>query len=142
MSILGDAKAKAQGAVQSVMKKAVEAAPDSWLPGGRPDPLIRRQHGHIGQPVSRLDGRVKVKGNARFAAEFAVEGLTYAALAFSTVAKGRIVTLDTSAAEAAPGVVLVVTHRNMPRLKTPPLFMTAPKAASGDDRNRCKSWSQ
>ncbi len=133
MSIVGDAKAKAQGAVQSVMKKAIEIAPDTWLPGGRPDPLIRRQHGHIGQPVSRLDGRVKVKGSARFAAEVQMEGLTYAALAYSTIAKGRISALDTAAAETAPGVVLVVTHHNMPRLQTPPLFMTAPKAGSGDD---------
>lgn len=133
MSIFGDAKVAVQGAVQSVMKKAVEVAPDTWLPGGRPDPLIRRQHGHVGQPVSRLDGRVKVKGSARFAAEVRMDGLTYAALAYSTIAKGRITELDTAAAEAAPGVVLVVTHRNMPRLNKPPLFMTQPKAASGDD---------
>lgn len=133
MSILGDAKAKAQGAVQGVIKKAVELAPDAWMPGGRPDPLIRQQHGNIGQPVSRLDGRVKVKGAARFAAEVQMPGLTYAALAYSAIPKGRVTAIDTSAAAAAPGVVLVMTHQNMPRLKQPPLFMTAPKAASGDD---------
>ena len=133
MSILGDAKQTAQSAVQGVMKKAVELAPDAWMPGGRPDPLIRRQHGNIGQPVSRLDGRVKVKGAARFAAEFPMDGMTYAALAFSTVPKGRIASLDIAAAQAAPGVVFVMTHDNMLKLNTPPLFMTAPKAASGDD---------
>ena len=133
MSILGDAKAAAQGAVQSVVKKAIEVAPDTWLPGGRPDPLIRRQHGHVGQPVSRIDGRVKVEGKARFAAEVRMDGVTYAALAYSTIPKGRIAALDIAAAEAAPGVVLVLTHHNMPRLKKPPLFMTAPKAGSGDD---------
>ena len=133
MSILGDAKATVQGAAQAVMKKAVEIAPDAWIPGGQSDPLIRQKHGHVGQPVSRLDGRVKVMGKAHFAAEVHMDGLTYAALAYSTIPRGRIVTIDTAAAEAAPGIVLVMTHHTMPRLKAPPLFMTAPKAASGDD---------
>ena len=121
-----------QDAAKAVMKKAIELAPDSWLPGGAPDPLIRHQHGQIGTPVSRLDGPLKVKGAARFAAEIPLEGMVYASLAYSSIAKGRIVAIDTNAAEAAPGVVLVMTHMNAPRLKPPPLFMTAEKAASGD----------
>ena len=132
MSVVGDLKAKAQGAVQSVMKTAIEHAPDGWIPGGVPDPLIRAKHGLIGSPVSRIDGPLKVKGAARFAAEFPLDGMVYAALAHSTIAKGRIASLDTAAAEAAPGVVLVMTYQNAPRLKPPPAFMTAPKAASGD----------
>ena len=95
----------------------------------------------IGTPVSRLDGPLKVRGEARFAAEFPMEGMVYASLAYSTVAKGRIATLDTSAAEAAPGVVLVMTHRNVPPMAVLPVFGSAPKAASltghpvmGDDR--------
>ena len=47
-----------QGAVQAVMKKAVALAPDSWMPGGKPDPLIRHKHGadrHAG--VARSTGR-------------------------------------------------------------------------------------
>ena len=133
MSILEQAGKAAQSAAQGLMKKAVELAPDSWIPGGKPDPLIRQQHGHIGKPVSRLDGPLKVKGAARFAAEFAPEGMVYAAVAFSTIARGRIATLETAAAEAAPGVVLVMTHRNAPRLQPMPLFMTAAKAVGGDD---------
>ena len=96
------------------------------MPGGRPDPLIARKHGVIGTPVSRLDGPLKVQGRARFAAELPMDGMVYAALAYSTVAKGRIATLDTGAAEAAPGVVLVMTHKNAPRMKAPPLFMLEP----------------
>ena len=46
---------KMQGAVQAVMEKAVEAAPDRWIPGGTPDPLIATP-GSIGQAISRLDG--------------------------------------------------------------------------------------
>ena len=120
-------------AVQVVMKKAVELVPDAWVPGGTPDPLIEHSHGLIGAPISRLDGPLKVRGAARFAAEVPVDGLVYAALAHSTVARGRLRTLDTSAAEAAPGVVLVMTHRNAPRMKPAPVFLTGAKAAGGDD---------
>ena len=133
MSILNEAKQAAQAAVQTVTRKGVEVAPDAWMPGGRPDPLIRRQHGLIGAPVSRIDGPLKVQGAARFAAEFPLDGMVYAALAYSTIAKGRIASLDTSAAEAAPGVVLVMTHHNAPRMKPMPLFLTAEKAAGGNN---------
>jgi xanthine dehydrogenase YagR molybdenum-binding subunit len=119
-------------AVQAVMKKAVEHAPDSWLPGGSPDPLIDERHGLIGTSISRVDGALKVTGTATFAAEFPMQGLLYAALVYSTVPRGRIASLDTTAAEAAPGVVRVMTHRNAPKLNPPPAFMTAPKAAAGD----------
>ena len=125
MSVISDA-------AQAVMKKAVELAPDSLIPGGRPDPLIRHKHGLIGAPVSRIDGPLKVKGAARFAAEIEMEGMVYAALAFSTVPRGRITRLDTAEAEAAPGVVLVMTHLNAPKMTPPPAFMTAPKAVGGD----------
>jgi xanthine dehydrogenase YagR molybdenum-binding subunit len=109
-------------------KAAIRLAPESWLPGGTPDPLIHK-HGALGKPVTRVDGALKVMGKARFAAEVKLAGLTYAALAYSTVARGHIEHMDTAAAEAAPGVVLVMTHRNAPRLKPPPLFMTQAKAA-------------
>ena len=120
-------------AAKTVMKKALALAPDSWIPGGTPDPLIRHKHGLVGSPVSRLDGRLKVTGAAPFAAEFPLAGMVYAALAFSTIAKGRIATLDTTAAEALSGVVLVMTYRNAPRMKPLPYFMQAPKAAAGDN---------
>jgi xanthine dehydrogenase YagR molybdenum-binding subunit len=133
MSILNDAKQAVQGAAQAAVAKAVALAPDSWIPGGAPDPLVRHKHGHIGQPVSRLDGRLTVMGAAAFAAEVPMENMVYAAIAYSTIAKGRIVELDTRAAEKAPGVVLVMTHRNAPRMQPPPLFLTAEKAAAGDN---------
>ncbi|WP_428485711.1 xanthine dehydrogenase family protein molybdopterin-binding subunit [Rhodopila sp.] len=133
MSIVENAKAAAQGAAQTVMKKAIELAPDSWLPGGKPDPLIRNKHGLIGAPISRIDGPLKVQGKAKFAAEFPLQGMVYAAVAFSTMPKGRIAALDTGAAEAAPGVVLVMTYRNAPRMQPMPLFLTSEKAAGGDN---------
>ena len=120
-------------AAQAAMKKAIQIAPDAWMPGGAPDPLIRQKHGLIGTPVSRLDGPQKVSGVARFAAEFPIENMVYAALKYSTVAKGRLQELETAAAEAAPGVVLVMTHHNAPRMKPAPAFMSNEKAAAGDD---------
>ena len=133
MKVVEDAKQAVQGAASAVMAKAVQMAPDSWMPGGKPDPLIRAQHGHIGRPVSRVDGPVKVRGAAPYAAEFPLDGMLYASLVFSTVAKGTISALDTTAAEAAPGVALVMSYRNAPRMKPMPLFMTAEKACGGND---------
>jgi xanthine dehydrogenase YagR molybdenum-binding subunit len=105
------------------------------VPEGKagPDPLARTKHGLIGAQVSRLDGPLKVRGDARFAAEYVMEGMVYAALRYSTVARGRITRLDTNAAEAAAGVVLVMTYRNAPQMQPPPLFLTSPKAAGGSD---------
>jgi len=122
-----------QEAVQAVVKKAIAVAPDAWMPGSKPDPLLAHRTGLIGAPISRLDGPLKVQGQARFAAEFPMEGMVYAALVYSTVPRGRIVTLDTLAAQAASGVVLVMTHENAPRMKPMPLFMSKDKAAGGDD---------
>jgi xanthine dehydrogenase YagR molybdenum-binding subunit len=133
MSIFEDAKQTAQGLIQAGMAKAVAMAPDSWIPGGHPDPLIFEKHGHVGKSVSRLDGPLKVSGKAPFAAEFPLEGMVYAALVYSTIAKGRIAAIDTAAAEAADGVVLVMTYRNAPRLQPPPLFLSHQKASSGDE---------
>lgn len=121
-----------QDAVQAVMKTAIGYAPESWLPGGKPDPLIHK-HGALGQPVSRIDGPLKVQGKAKFAAEFRMPGMVYAALAHARIARGRIAGLDTTEAEAAPGVVLVMTHRNAPRLKPTPVFLTSAKAAGPSD---------
>ena len=120
-------------AAQSVIKKAIQIAPDAWMPGASPDPLIRQKHGLIGTSVSRLDGPQKVSGTARFAAEFPMESMVYAALQYSTIVRGKIQELDTAAAEAAPGVVLVMTYRSAPRMKPAPPFMSSAKAASGDD---------
>jgi xanthine dehydrogenase YagR molybdenum-binding subunit len=70
----------------------------------------------IGQPISRVDGRQKVTGEATYAAEFRAPGLAHSAIVRSTVANGRIASIDITGAERAPGVVAVLTHRNAPRL--------------------------
>jgi xanthine dehydrogenase YagR molybdenum-binding subunit len=73
--------------------------------------------GIIGKPVSRVDGRLKVTGGARYAAEFDPgRQVAYAVIVDSTIPKGRIAALDARDAEAAPGVLAVITHLNAPRL--------------------------
>lgn len=121
-----------QGASQELMMKAVALGPDNWVQGEKSDPLIQDQHDYIGKSVSRIDGLLKVSGSAPFAAEFPMERMVYAAIAFSTIAKGRLAEIDIAAAEAAPGVVVVMTHRNAPRLKPLPVMLSKPRAASPD----------
>jgi xanthine dehydrogenase YagR molybdenum-binding subunit len=70
----------------------------------------------IGQPVSRVDGRQKVTGSAKYAAEFVAPALAHAAIVRSTIGSGRIASIDSAAAERASGVLAVLTHRNAPRL--------------------------
>jgi xanthine dehydrogenase YagR molybdenum-binding subunit len=65
---------------------------------------------------------LKVRGRARFAAEVPFQNLAYAALTCSTIAKGRITSIDAAEAKSAPGVLLVLTHENAPKLKDPNLF--------------------
>jgi xanthine dehydrogenase YagR molybdenum-binding subunit len=74
----------------------------------------------IGQPIARIDGRLKVTGGARYTADIPLADATHAAIVSSTIANGRTVSIDTSVAEKAPGVLGVFTHRNMPRMKPTP----------------------
>ncbi len=74
----------------------------------------------VGQPISRVDGRLKVTGDARYTADIRLEALVHAAIVYSTIANGRTVSIDTTAAENAPGVLAVLTHKNMPRMKALP----------------------
>jgi xanthine dehydrogenase YagR molybdenum-binding subunit len=73
---------------------------------------------HSGMPVSRVDGRAKVTGQARYAAEHEAPGLRYGVVVSGTIARGRITAIDTEAARAVPGVVEVLTHLNRPRMRS------------------------
>ena len=68
----------------------------------------------IGTPTSRVDGRAKVTGHAKYAAEFNAPDLVHGAVVSSTITKGRIAHIDVSHALAFPGVLDVVTHDNRP----------------------------
>ena len=66
----------------------------------------------IGTPTSRVDGRAKVTGTAKYAAEFTAPDLAYGVVVNSTMPRGRIVGIDTSRALAVAGVIDVLTHKN------------------------------
>ena len=87
----------------------------------------------VGSSVSRVDGRDKVTGQARYAAEYFPEpgddALLYGVVVSGAIPSGRIKSLDATAALAVPGVVEVIWHANRPRIRSFDLFykdMTAP----------------
>src|SRR5947207_996110 len=69
---------------------------------------------YIGTDISRVDGRAKVTGAAKYAAEFNTPGLAHASVVSSTIPKGRIARIDASEALAVEGVIDVLTHQNRP----------------------------
>ncbi|WP_324677417.1 xanthine dehydrogenase family protein molybdopterin-binding subunit [Hymenobacter sp. GOD-10R] len=70
---------------------------------------------YVGKPTSRVDGRAKVTGEAKYAAEFNTPGLTYGFVLSSAIAKGKIKKIDASQALSLDGVLQVFTHENAPR---------------------------
>ncbi|MFF3636795.1 xanthine dehydrogenase family protein molybdopterin-binding subunit [Streptomyces sp. NPDC002250] len=72
----------------------------------------------VGTAHTRVEGRDKVTGAARYSGEIPFAGLAHGWLVLSTIARGRIRALDTDAVLDMPGVVAVLDHRNAPRLKT------------------------
>jgi xanthine dehydrogenase YagR molybdenum-binding subunit len=70
----------------------------------------------IGAGINRLEGPDKATGQARYSAEAAMPDAAFGVVVQSTIAKGKIRELDISAAHAAPGVVAILTHENMPML--------------------------
>jgi xanthine dehydrogenase YagR molybdenum-binding subunit len=83
-------------------------------------PVHVRHGSNIGQPLTRRDGVLKVTGAAKYAADQHPPGMLYAALAASSIARGRVVHLDVAAAKAHPGVVEVITPANRPPLALDP----------------------
>jgi xanthine dehydrogenase YagR molybdenum-binding subunit len=88
--------------------------------------------GLLGKPLDRTDGPLKVTGRATYAYEYRDGGKpTYAYLVESAIAAGRLMALDAGAAEKAPGVILVMTYKNVPK-QGPKTDISAPQLV--DDR--------
>ena len=68
----------------------------------------------IGAALPRIDGPLKTSGKAAYASDYNFPRLAYAVPVCSTIARGTIKSLDASAAEKMPGVLLVLRHGNMP----------------------------
>lgn len=72
----------------------------------------------IGEAVSRIDGFLKVTGTANYAMDFPVKNAAYGYLFKSETAAGKILSIDAGAAEKAPGVIAVITHKNALKTKS------------------------
>jgi xanthine dehydrogenase YagR molybdenum-binding subunit len=89
-------------------------------------PAHLRHGSNIGQPLTRRDGVLKVTGSALYAADHHPTGMLYAVMAVSSIARGRVASLDVAAAKAHPGVVEVMTPANKPALAQDPDEKTNP----------------
>lgn len=67
---------------------------------------------NMGQPAPRIDGRLKVTGEARYCSDFPVPRPAFAYLVTSSISRGTITSFDDSEARKVPGVLLIMTHEN------------------------------
>src|SRR5205085_11415132 len=80
------------------------------------DPVNKRMTSYIGTAVSRVDGRAKVTGAAKYAGEYHASGLAHGHVVTSVIASGRIVRIDASEALRVEGVIDVLTHEHRTRM--------------------------
>ena len=88
-----------------------------------------RSSGPIGQPVERIDGRAKTTGAARYAQDHPIRDVVHGYVVGATIARGRILAMDTTRARRTPGVLYVMTYRNAPAQPDfgPPTTPTVPE---------------
>jgi len=89
-------------------------------------PVHVRHGSNIGQPMTRRDGILKVRGQASYAADHHPQGMLFAVIAVSSIARGRVASLDVEAAKRHPGVVDVMTTTHKPELAIDPDLKTNP----------------
>src|SRR2546421_2679631 len=88
-------------------------------------------HSPLGRKTPRVDGPLKVSGMAKYTSDFHFPGQLYAVPVEATIASGRVVKLDTAAAESMPGVVAIL-HRE----SIGPIFRSAPGQESIAEERR------
>lgn len=82
--------------------------------------------GAVGTARTRVEGRDKVTGAARYAGEIPFAELAHGWLVLSTVARGRIRSVEDAPVRAMPGVLTVLHHENAPRVDTAYMGMLGP----------------
>jgi len=70
----------------------------------------------VGRGLPRVDGPLKVSGKAQYASDFHFPGLLYAVPVEATIASGKVVKLDTAAAEKMPGVRAIFHRQNIGKI--------------------------
>ena len=71
----------------------------------------------VGKPVDRVDGRLKVTGKALYAIDTPATHAAHAYVVLSTISHGKVLDVDSAAAEKSPGVLAVLSHKNALKLK-------------------------
>ncbi|WP_445630583.1 xanthine dehydrogenase family protein molybdopterin-binding subunit [Nostoc sp. DSM 114167] len=89
----------------------------------------------IGKPLDRVDGKLKVTGEAPYTADVPIENLTYGVIFQSAIASGKIIQIDTSVAAVSPGVLDVVTYQQTPSLVKIPFFGPPQPQSTEKDHN-------
>jgi xanthine dehydrogenase YagR molybdenum-binding subunit len=102
-------------AVGALNYRHADAAPSAAIPE-RQSQMSKPMTSYIGTPTSRVDGRAKVTGAAKYAGEFSAPDLVHAAIVTSTIAKGRIIDIDITRAMDVDGVIAILTHRTRPAM--------------------------
>jgi len=69
----------------------------------------------IGQPIDRVDGKLKVTGKAVYSADTPAARPAFGVMVTSTIGQGRIASIDSAKVARAPGILLVMTHENAPK---------------------------
>ncbi|MFN2133540.1 MAG: molybdopterin-dependent oxidoreductase [Anaerolineae bacterium] len=96
-------------AVQSAIREY-----ETGRPAPRPEVAASEPLAVVGRSHARLDAEAKVTGRARYADDYAFEGMLYGATLRAAYPHARILSIDTSAARAVAGVRAVLTHRDVP----------------------------
>ncbi|YAF97535.1 MAG: xanthine dehydrogenase family protein molybdopterin-binding subunit [Nodularia sp. CChRGM 3473] len=89
----------------------------------------------IGKPLDRVDGKLKVTGEAPYTADVPRENLAYGVIFQSAIAKGKVIQIETSTAAAAPGVINIITYQQTPNLVKIPFFPTPENLPTTQDDN-------
>lgn len=86
---------------------------------------------NMGAPVARIDGRLKVTGQAPYPADVPQHNLAHAVMVTSTIARGTVRSLDLSAARALPGVLDIVSYGDVDGVLEEPELSTASASSIG-----------
>ncbi|MGH9511122.1 MAG: xanthine dehydrogenase family protein molybdopterin-binding subunit [Terriglobales bacterium] len=70
----------------------------------------------VGEAITRVDGKLKVTGAAKYSAEFQVPNVAYGVMVLSTIPSGKIASMDVSRAQRVPGVIAVLNSSNALKL--------------------------
>ncbi|RWL50244.1 MAG: xanthine dehydrogenase family protein molybdopterin-binding subunit [Mesorhizobium sp.] len=83
------------------------------------DAAAPRPKENMGEPLPRVDARLKVTGQAHYPADLPIANIAYGALATSSIAKGKVTKLRLDDARAVPGLLDIVTYGDMDKVDKP-----------------------